>query len=61
MLIDGEKEIKKWKSITATNYRIIQKKGLFWTSYRDINYDHLSSIHTGRSPHWPLIILGIVF
>jgi hypothetical protein len=60
MLLRGEKEIGRWRSITATNFRIIQKKGIFWTRVQDINYDHLSSIFMGRKPLWPLILVGLL-
>ena len=59
MLMEGETEVSKWKSITATNYRIVQKKGIIWKSFRDINYDHLSSVFTGRKPIRKLIEIGI--
>jgi len=60
MLLEKEKEVLKWKSITLTNYRAIQKKGIIWTHYKDINYDHISSIYIGRSPLWNWIFFGIV-
>jgi hypothetical protein len=59
MLIEGEKELYRWKSLILTNYRVIKKKGKFWKHYVDINYDHVSSVYTGRTPNWKLIIIGI--
>jgi len=60
MLIEGEKELYRWKSLILTNYRVIKKKGTFWKHYVDINYDHISSVYTGRKPNWKLIIIGIM-
>ncbi|MFZ8847127.1 MAG: hypothetical protein ACO2O6_08060 [Candidatus Hydrothermia bacterium] len=60
MLIEGEKELYRWKSLILTNYRVIKKKGKFWKHYVDINYDHVSSVYTGRTPNWKLIIIGII-
>jgi hypothetical protein len=31
-----------------------------WKHYVDINYDHISSVYTGRTPNWKLIIIGII-
>jgi len=59
MLLEKEEKLFKWKSITLTNYRAIQKKGIIWTHYKDINYDHISSIYVGRSPLWNWILFGI--
>jgi hypothetical protein len=60
MLIEGEKELYRWKSLILTNYRVIKEKGIFWKHYVDINYDHISSVYTGRKPDWKLIIIGII-
>ena len=60
MLIEGEQEIYKWKSLTLTNYRVIKKRGAFWKHYWDINYDHLSSVYTGRRPLWSRILIGFI-
>jgi hypothetical protein len=60
MLIEGEKELYRWKSLILTNYRVIKEKGTFWKHYVDINYDHVSSVYTGRTPNWKLIIIGII-
>jgi len=60
MLIEGEKELYRWKSLILTNYRVIKEKGTFWKHYVDINYDHISSVYTGRTPNWKLILIGII-
>jgi len=60
MLIEGEKEIYRWKSLTLTNYRVIKQTGMFWKHYWDINYDHLSSVYTGRKPNWRGMLFGII-
>jgi len=56
MLIEGEEELYRWKSLILTNYRVIKEKGIFWKHYVDINYDHISSVYIGRTPNWKLII-----
>jgi hypothetical protein len=60
MLIEGEEELYRWKSLILTNYRVIKEKGIFWKHYVDINYDHISSVYIGRTPNWKLIIIGIM-
>lgn len=61
-LLVGEEEIKAKKGLLiATDKRVIKnKKGLWFGQIKDINYDQLSGVSTGRSPYTKWLIIGLV-
>lgn len=59
LLIRGEEKEKKEGNLIATNYRVIKnQKGLWFGEVKDVNYDQLSGVSTGRFPRLTLLLLG---
>lgn len=60
-LIEGEEIKAKKGSLIATDKRVIKnKKGLWFGQIKDVNYDQLSGVSTGRSPHTKWLIIGLI-